>query len=193
MDRPERTAAIEYLRRKGTEAPVSRLVAGLRSTFQKFEQTIDLVPETLRDRRPDAVSWSVHEIVDHLVESHRPAVLELRELCAGVSPDGGPIPARLMSASPLDRLWGHLVRELRDIHANILQLTADAGDATPITAKAPFVMVVKASGSNAPGVLEWVEALDWKAYVQAIRVHTHEHCAQVERTVAALGPEKTGA
>jgi hypothetical protein len=50
-------------------------------------------------------------------------------------------------------------------------------------------MVVKASGSNAPEILEWVEALDWKAYVQAIRVHTHEHCAQVERTVAALGPE----
>jgi hypothetical protein len=192
MDRPERTAAIEYLRRKGTEAPFSRLVAGLRSTFQKFEQTIDRVPETLRERRPDARSWSVHEIVDHLVESHRPAVEELRELCAGLSPHGGPIPARLMSASPFDRPWGLLVRELREIHANILQLTVDAGDTTPITAKAPFVMVVKASGSNAPEVLEWVEALDWKAYLQAIRVHTHEHCAQVERTVAALGPEKAG-
>src|SRR5262245_27585503 len=118
MERPERTAAIEYLRRKGTEAPASRLVAGLRSTFQKLEQTIDRVPESVRDRRPDAASWSVHEIVDHLVESHRPAVLELGELCAGLSPDGGPIPARLMSAFPLDRPWGHLVRELKDIHAN---------------------------------------------------------------------------
>jgi tRNA (Thr-GGU) A37 N-methylase len=94
-----------------------------------------------------------------------------------------------MSASPFDRPWDLLVLELKDIHANILQLTLDAGDATPIIAKAPFVMVVKASGSNAPEILEWVEALDWKAYVQAIRVHTHEHCAQVERTVAALGPE----
>jgi len=186
MDRPERTAAVEYLRRKGTEASVSRLVAGLRSTFQKFEQTIDRVPEALRQRRSDAVSWSVHEIVDHLVESHRPAVLELRELCAGVSPRGGPIPARLTSASPFARSWGLLVLELRDIHANILQLTADAGDAAPLTAKAPFVMVVKVPGSNAPEVLEWVETLDWKAYVQAIRVHTHEHCAQVERTVSAL-------
>jgi hypothetical protein len=97
-----------------------------------------------------------------------------------------------MSASPFDRSWGPLVRELKEIHANILQLTIDAGDAAPITAKAPFVMVVKASGSNAPEVLEWVEALDWKAYAQAIRVHTYEHCAQVERTVAALGLEKTG-
>jgi hypothetical protein len=97
-----------------------------------------------------------------------------------------------MSAFPLDRPWGHLVRELKDIHANILQLTFDAGEATPITAKAPFVMVVKATGSHASEVLEWVEALDWKAYVQAIRVHTHEHCAQVERTVAALRLENMG-
>src|SRR5262249_34247403 len=92
----------------------------------------------------------------------------------------------LTSASPFDRPWGLLVRELRDIHANILQLTADAGDAAPVTAKAPFVMVVKGSGSNAPEILESVEALDWKAYAQGIRVHTHEHCAQVERTVSAL-------
>jgi hypothetical protein len=35
-------------------------------------------------------------------------------------------------------------------------------------------------------VREWIEALDWKAYAQALRVHTHEHLAQVERTVSAL-------
>jgi hypothetical protein len=103
MDRPERTAAIEYLRRKGTHAPVSKLLSGLRATFQKFEQTIDSVPEDLQPRRPAANAWSVHEIVDHLVETHRPAVLELRALCAGVPTDGEPIPARLTSADPFER------------------------------------------------------------------------------------------
>ena len=106
MDRPERTAAIEYLRRKGTEAPASKLLSGLRSTFQKFEQSIDRVPEAVRPRRPGATSWSVHEIVDHLVESHRPAVLELRALCAGIPPDGGPIPARLTSAQSVRTALG---------------------------------------------------------------------------------------
>jgi hypothetical protein len=192
MDRPERSAAIEYLRRKGTEAPVSRLVSGLRSTFQRFEQTIDRVPESIRTRRPDAASWSVHEIVDHLVESHRPAVMELSALCAGISPAGGPIPARLTSRHPFDRPWTVLVDELKDIHAHILPLVIDAGDNTPTAAAAPFVMVVKVPGPSGPEVVEWVEPLDWKAYAQAIRVHTHEHCAQVERTVAALRPEKTG-
>jgi hypothetical protein len=190
MDRPERTAAIEYLRRKGTESPVSKLLSGLRSTFQKFEQTIDRVPEALRPCRPGATSWSVHEIVDHLVESHRPAVLELRALCACVPPDGGPIPARLTSAHPFDRPWAGLVVDLRDIHAKVLELVAGAGDATPITAKAPFVMVVKVPGPTGPEVVQWIEALDWKAYAQALRIHTHEHCAQVERTVAALCAER---
>ena len=127
MDQPERTAAIEYLRRKGTEAPVSKLLAGLRSTFRTFEQTIERVPEAVRPRRPGATEWSVHEIVDHLVETHRPAVLELRALCAGRAPDGGPIPARLRSANPFDRPWAGLVADLKDIHAKVVDLVAEAG------------------------------------------------------------------
>ena len=55
-----------------------------------------------------------------------------------------------------------------------------------MSAKAPFVMVIKVPGPDGPKILEWIDAVDWKAYAQALRVHTHEHCAQVERTIAAL-------
>jgi hypothetical protein len=189
MDRPERTAALEYLRRKGTDAPVAKLLSGLRSTFRTFEQTIERVPEAVRSRRPGATAWSVHEIVDHLVQTHRPAVRELRALCAGVPPDGGPIPARLRSANPFDRTWAALVVDLMDVHAQVVGLVEEAGDTTPVTAKAPFVIVVKSQGPGAPEVIEWVEALDWKAYAQALRIHTHEHNAQVERTLTALHAE----
>lgn len=185
INRPERIAAVEYLRRKGTDAPASRIVAGLRSTFQRFEQAIDAVPEALRARSPEAGAWSVHEIVDHLVETHRRAVRELEDLCAGRSPSEGPIPARLRSGDPNARSWPSLVRELKDIHASVLTLVASAGDAAT-TAMAPFVMVVKVDGPNGPETLEWIESLDWKAYAQALRVHTHEHGLQVERTVAAV-------
>ena len=189
MDRPERSAAIEYLKRKGTDAPVSKLLAGLRSTFKTLEQTIERVPEAQRPRRPAAAAWSVHEIVDHLVETHRRAVLELRTLCAGVRPDGGPIPARLQSANPFERPWAALVIELKAIHGQVIELVTEAGDTMPVAAKAPFVMVVKSAGPSAAEVIEWVDALDWKAYAQALRIHAHEHCAQVERTVAALSAE----
>ena len=113
-DRPERAAALDYLRRKGTEAPVAKLAAGLSSAFQKFEHTIEQVPLSLRTGRPSPAAWSVHEIVDHLVETNRPAVAELRELCAGVSPMDGPIPARLQSANPLARSWPDLDDGVRE-------------------------------------------------------------------------------
>ena len=185
-DRPERAAAMEFLRRKGTEAPATTLVSKLRLTFQQFEQAIERVPEGLRARRPDPASWSVHEIVDHLVESDRPAVLELRQLCAGVSPASGPIPARLKSQDPFNRPFPALVDELKNLHAQILEAVIKAGDETPTLAKAEVTMVIKVPGLNGPEVLEWVEAVDWKAYAQTLRIHAHEHRAQLERTVAAL-------
>jgi DinB superfamily len=186
MERPERTAAVDYLRRKGTDAPAAKLLSGLRSTFQRFEQLVDRVPEAIRPLRPAAASWSVHEIVDHLVESDRPAVAELRALCTGDSPKGGPIPARLTSPDPLAHPWAALVAELKRLHAELNAIVAAAGDEAPMVAKAPSVMVIKVPAETGSEVLEWVELLDWKAYAQALRVHTHEHAAQVERTVAAL-------
>jgi hypothetical protein len=189
MDRPERTAALDYLRRKGTDAPASRLLAGLRATFQRFEQTIDRVPDGVCARRPQPAAWSVHEVVDHLVETHRPAAIELRTLCAGASPDGPPIPARLTSPAPLSRDWRTLVNELKGVHADILAIVQRAGDTASLEPTAAFVMVVKVTGESGPEVLEWIDRLDWKAYAQALRLHTHEHAAQVERTLTALESE----
>jgi len=186
MDRPERAAALDYLRRKGTEAPVVRLLAGLRATFQRVEHTIERVPAPMRTRRPQPAAWSVHEVVDHLVETHRPAVTELRALCSGISADGPPIPARLTSVAPLSRSWDALVADLKRVHADILAIVEGSGDSASLQPTAAFVMVVKAGGESGPEVLEWIERLDWKAYAQALRVHTHEHAAQIERTVAAL-------
>jgi hypothetical protein len=59
-------------------------------------------------------------------------------------------------------------------------------DAATLVARAPFIMVVTVRSHAGTEVLEWVEALDWKAYTRALRIHTHEHLAQVERTLAAL-------
>jgi len=62
----------------------------------------------------------------------------------------------------------------------------NASDTTPLEARAASVIVVKVPGEPKPAVLEWVERLDWKAYTQALRIHMHEHTAQVERTVSAV-------
>lgn len=93
---------------------------------------------------------------------------------------------RRKGTEPFDRPWSALVDELKNLHAQILEIVIKAGDQTPTSARAPVTMVIKVRGPNGPEVLEWVEAVDWKAYAQTLRIHAHEHREQIERTVATL-------
>ena len=128
MDRPERAAAMEYLRRKGTEAPAA----------------------------------------------------ELRALCAGVSPPGAPIPARLKSPRPLDKPWAALVDALKNLHAQILDIVIKAGDRTPTVAKAPVTMVI------IPGS-EWTGSprVDRGDRLEGVRTDTAHPCARASCTSRA--------
>lgn len=177
---PQQITALEYLRRKGTEAAVPQLYGHVAKTFQDFEAYLHTVPVALRGAKPSPQAWSAHEVIDHLVESHRPAVEQLRSLAAGKRPETAPIPASLQSENPFQRSWEDLVAELRGIHRSYLALIEGASEATDV--KTPVVMVIKID--NAP--VTWEAELDWKAYAQAFRVHTVEHKAQIERTLAAL-------
>ncbi|HEY9421766.1 MAG TPA: DinB family protein [Thermoanaerobaculia bacterium] len=177
---PQQITALEYLCRKGTEAAVPQLYGHVAKTFQDFEAYLHTVPVALRGAKPSPQAWSAHEVIDHLVESHRPAVEQLRSLAAGKRPETAPIPASLQSENPFQRSWEDLVAELRGIHRSYLALIEGASEATD--AKTPVVMVIKID--NAP--VTWETELDWKAYAQAFRVHTVEHKAQIERTLVAL-------
>lgn len=179
---PEQIQTLDYLRRKGTEAPLERLREHVATTFRDIEALLGSVPPGLRALRPVPSRWSVQEIVDHLVESHRPAVEQLSEMVAGRRPTTGAIPAHLQSAAPLDRPWEDLVRDLQGIHRSLLDLLEEASDETSLDVTAPVVMVVQS--------IEWEQELDWKAYVQAYRGHTAQHRAQIVRTLEDLGAGK---
>lgn len=185
--RPEQTRVLDYLRAKGTEAAIPELREHLAATFRKIEALLDFVPPDLRSASPAPGRWSVHEVVDHLVESHRRAVEQLRFLLAGRRPMSSAIPASLQSSAPLERPWDDLLADLRSIHRAFLDLVDGATDETSLAVTAPVVMVVKAPFGDGAVPLEWEEELDWKAYAQAFRGHTAEHRAQIERTLGALG------
>jgi hypothetical protein len=183
----EQLRALDYLQRKGTEAPAERIRQQAAESLGKFEAATVAVPAALRQASPGPGRWSVHEIIDHLVESHRPAIDQLRSLLEGRTPETGAIPANLQSADPLSRSWNELVAELEGIHRSILNLTESATDAHSLDVRAPIAMVVKVQhpdGSVEP--VEWEERLDWKAFVQTLRVHTLQHLAQIERTLAEV-------
>jgi len=186
--RPEQEAALRYAREKGTEASADSIRQRLGGTFAKLEGLLASLPEAVVRIRPAPDRWSIHEIVDHLAESHRPAIDEIRDLLRGERPQGGPIPLSLLSADPLGRPWPGLVRELSEVHRKLLAVFDGASDATPLAARAPVLLSVKVQEDDGRRVpADWTEEFDWKAYAILLRAHTLEHVAQIERTLAAVG------
>jgi len=154
--RPEQEAALRYLREKGTNASLASIRERTAKTFAELETLLATLPEETVCRRPGPDRWSVQEIVDHLIESHRPAVGQLRDLLRGERSSGGPVPASLLSADPLGQPWPDLARRLSEVHRDLLAAVDGASDETPLTARAPVVMVVKVREDDGRMVqVEW--------------------------------------
>ena len=189
--KPEQIKALEYFKQKGTLLPARQIHERVRAAFAVTEEFLAGVSEADARQRPAPGEWCVQEVVDHLVESHRPSVEELRCLLRGERPKDGPVPASLQSRAPLDRPWSELVGELKRLHTEALGLLAGAPEGFPSGAKAPIVMVLNAKnpdGSESP--LHWIEDLDWKAYSAVIfRLHEIDHLNQAKRALKAAKRE----
>ena len=184
--RPEQLKAKEYMHQKGTLLPAAQVHERVGAAFAAMETLLDGVGEAEARARTIAGEWTVQEVVDHLVETHRPSLDELRDLLENRRPAGGPVPASLQSADPMGRRYGDLVGDLKAVHAAILRVLSGAPDRLT-EARAPLVMVInakEADGGEAP--LHWIEELDWKAYaVTAFRLHELDHLNQIKKTLKA--------
>ena len=189
--RPEQARALAYLRENGTEAPRQRIRERVAAAFASLERVVADVAEDEARARPLPGEWNVQEVVDHLVETHRASIGELRDLLADRRPAGDPIPAALQSANPSGRRWADLVNELARVQAEVLAIL----DAAPAdhrgAARAPIIMVMnvrEADGRERP--LHWIEELDWKAYAIIFRLHVLDHLNQIRKTLARAQPDR---
>ena len=183
--RPEQIKAREYLHQRGTLLPAAQIHERVGAAFAATEALLDGVSEVEARTRSSPAQWTVLEVVDHLVETHRPSLDELRDLLADRRPRGGPIPAALQSPDAMERRWADLVSALRAVHAEILGVLRVAPDRMT-AARAPVVMVInarEADGRDAP--LHWIEELDWKAYAVIFRLHELDHLSQAKKTLSA--------
>jgi len=182
---PEQQRAVEYLAKKGTLATTEKLRDQLRDAFAAIERAFDEVAVEKRQASPAEGKWSPHEILDHLVLSHGPALPQLASLLDGVSPPGVAIPADLHRDAGERPAWDESRTQLGDIHREFLQLLESASDDLSLEPKAVAEIVIKVDGDPK----HWYERLDWKAFVQTIRVHTIEHQRQLQRasSVNAVG------
>jgi hypothetical protein len=184
--RPEQLKAREYFHQKGTRLPAKEIHERVGTAFAALETFLEDVSEEEARSRPLSGEWTVQEVVDHLIETHRPSLDELRDLLVNRRPPGGPIPASLQSADPMARRFSDLVGDLTAVHAEVLGVLSAAPDRLT-DARAPIIMVVNArepDGREAP--LHWIEELDWKAYaVTAFRLHELDHLNQARKTLKA--------
>jgi DinB family protein len=184
--RPEQITAQEYLHQKGTLLPAARIHERVGAAFAAMEALLDGVSETEARTRSIPAEWTVQEVLDHLVETHRPSLEELQDLLGDRRPRGGPIPAALQSPDAMGRRYADLVSALKAVHAEILGVLAAAPDRMT-AARAPVVMVInvkEADGREAP--LHWIDELDWKAYAVIFRLHELDHLSQVKKTLRAV-------
>ena len=178
--------ARDYFSAKGTLVPVAEIQARLADAFGSLDAFLAPISAAAAARTAIAGEWSIQEIVDHLVETHRPGLDELWCLLAGRRPPGEPIPASLQSKSPRDRPWPWLRAELVRIHGEILRTLAAVPADFATDARAPIVMVVNVPDESARIVpLHWTEDLDWKAYAIVWRLHVIDHLKQAKKVLAA--------
>lgn len=184
----EREKAREYLRARGTLVPAPQIRERVGAAFDAFEALAGSVSAELAARRALPGEWTIHEVVDHLLESERGGLDELRCLLAGRRPPGEAIPAGLQSKDPLSRPWPWLLREIGRVHRDILETLEGVAPEFETEARAPLIMVVNvrdAGGGTMP--LHWVEDLDWKAYTIVFRLHALDHAKQIKKVLAAAG------
>jgi len=180
---PEHAKAKAYLLEKGTQAPLAQIRERVADAFAALESLLDGVTESQARRGPGDGGWSVHEILDHLVETHPLALEEMRALLEDRHSPVSPIPAGLQSANPAARRWDDLRGELRRLHAEVLDVLAKAPDRMT-AARAPIIMVIntrQADGAVTP--MQWVEECDWKACAIIFRLHELDHLGQARRTL----------
>ena len=181
-----RAKANDYLRTKGTETASAVVADRVRGALAALEACLEAVPAERAAARTLDGEWSVHEIADHLLETHRPLLDELRCLLAGRRPPGEPIPAGLQSKAALLRPWPWLLRDLRQLHQDIVATLSAVPAGFTTDALAPVVMVINVPGPNGrPVPYEWIEDLDWKAYAIVLRLHAVDHLNQAKKVLAA--------
>jgi hypothetical protein len=181
--RPEQVKAKEYLDQQGSRRSAAQLRERVAAAFTAIEEFLDGVSGSEARTRGVAGEWTIQEVVDHLVETHRPSVVELRDLLADRRPVHGPIPASLQSPDPMSRPWPDLLDALKRVQAEAVKVLAAAPD-HPTDARAEVVMVInvkRPDGSEEP--LHWIEELDWKAYAIVFRLHVLDHLNQAKKVL----------
>jgi DinB family protein len=176
-----RDRIMAHVRSRGTEAEPAAVYQKLAAAYAQFDGLLAGLSVESATAVPAPGEWSVRDVADHLLESERAGLDELRCLVASEAPPAPPVPASLRSKAPHHRPWPWLAAEVARTHADILAAVAVGPASAPGEPTAPAVFWAEIAGEPT----EWIEELDWRAYAAVLRVHVLEHLAQIRAIIAA--------
>lgn len=183
---PEQEETLRYLRERGTEADAATILSEARAAFGKFRDQLGAVAPAVRLVEPFPGRWSPQQILDHVVEAHRVAPAQLQRIIAG-KPGNVHIRAYVQSAAPYAHPWRALVRQFEATHDAILGAAETLAGLPMPAVGAPVELVARRKDTSRGREIDWIEVLDWKAYLQALRTHVLQHSRQLEQTLEQIG------
>lgn len=175
---------LAHVRSRGTDASPAAVHEKLAGAYATFDRLIAQLSADTATGVPGPGEWSVHDVVDHLLETERLNLDELRCLVVGERPPGPAVEANLRSRAPHRRSWPWLVREITRFHRDIVEVAATGPDPSPGEPTAPAVIWAKVNAEPT----EWIEELDWRAYAAVLRVHALEHLGQIQAILRVNQP-----
>ena len=119
-----RARAREYFAANGTQASAAQVHERVAAAFSALDAALTGVTAVQASRRPIAGEWSAQEIVDHLLETHRPGWTSCAACWPGSGLPASPSRPRCSRRRPRLRPWSWLLDELRRVHREILDILA---------------------------------------------------------------------
>src|SRR5436853_2325375 len=119
-----RDRIMAHVRSRGTDAEPAAVHQKLAAAYAQFDTTLAGLSPEEAGAAPAPGEWSVRDVADHMLESERPGLDEMRCLVAGEAPGGPPIPASLRSKAPQHRPWPWLCSELARLHGDLVETVA---------------------------------------------------------------------
>jgi hypothetical protein len=163
-----RDRVTSYIQHQGTKSP-SAIVDLVRTSQERYLETIGALEDDVADRKPSPDEWSVRELTRHVIDAQEHVSELVRLLALGKQPEDRSGAGRMVEDD--GRPFAQYVDDLRDLNARMLQAIGRLPDAPNLEETAPHPFF---------GPLNCKE---WAAFQ---RVHDEDHVQHAQKILVAV-------
>ena len=165
-----RDRVTSYIQHQGKKSP-SAIVDLVRTSQERYIETIGAVADDVAARKPAPEEWSVRELTRHVIDAESNVSELVRLLAVGQHPDAKSGAGRMIEDD--GRPFAQYVDVLRDVNARMLEAIGQLTESPNLEEKAPHPFF---------GMLNCKE---WAAFQ---RIHDEDHVQHAQKILTAVTP-----